>query len=383
MNSIFGVSETGVRTPQAETNFRYNLADVDFFTETTASGAVGVDGGLGFAETGTNSGTAQIEDRNKLRYRPGTASSFIVTLGFPERDGDATLRGGIFDDSDGIFIGHNGDTYEIGYRRDGVETTIPRSQWDDSLDGAGDSVADLDLSGLQVYRISFGYLGSAPFQFEVLTSSEDEQWTVFHEFEFFGDEQTNIVNPVLPPRLRAASSGTTNARVISGSWFAFYVNGSAVDPQQRTFTRDAARSALDSNTNEHLLTIRVKDTFQSQPNVIQTAPVSFRGTMDSTQRGFIRAVRNASFGTALSYTDVDTDSSVSEVSRTATTVSGGKQIGSLPISAGGGGRGTGAAGGDTSLTTARLNNGETVSFYVVTPGTIEDASVVVDWRELF
>jgi hypothetical protein len=381
-NSVFGVRASGLREPQAESNFRYNLSPFDFSTTTTNSGNVGVADGVGFAETGTNSGTAEVSDRNRLRYRPGTESGFLTTLAFPERDSSADLSGGVFDDDDGVQVGHDG-RYYVAYRRSGTTTKIYRTNWDDPLDGSGPSGVSIELDKLNVYRLSFGYLGSAPIYWEILTGSDDEQWYGFHREEFLNESQTNLQNATFPPRLHATSSGSTNARIESGSWLAYHLNGVNADPQARPFDAKNTRTSLSSSTNEHMLTIRVKSTYQGQTNKIQSRPKRVSGTIDSDERGEIVAVKNATFGTTLSYSDVDTDASVVELAKNATTVSGGRTIATVPISAGGTGRGSGAGSGPTTINAERLGNGDTLTLFVNSPGTINDAQAVLNWVDLF
>lgn len=380
-NTVFGHAVTGNRVVQAQSNFRYNISPSDYFTETVNSGNYGVDRGKGFVETGTNSGTARVYDKQTVRYRTGTEAGMYFTAAFPERDTDSQLRAGMFDSNDGVFIGHDGSEYTITLRSFGTDNTVPRGSWRDPLDGSGASSEKFTLETLSVFHISYGYLGQAPITIEALGKNG---WIKIHEFTFF-DSQTdvNLQSPVLPPRIEAESTGSVNARVESGSWMGYTMSKVDNDPQSRPFTRVGERTNVASATNEHIITLRNKETYQGQTNKIPFVPVEISPAINSSQYAMVYVVKNASFGSALTYADVDTDSSTAEYSTDATTVSGGQIVDIIPISGGGSGRSTGVGSSTEAIPNERINAGETVSVYARSPGTPETYVSSITWSELF
>lgn len=373
-NSVFGTQQMSSRYIDAQTNFRYNLASDDLETPTSNTGTTGVTEGVGFAESNNTTGTTTIENRNPVRYRPGSETGFIFTAAIPATDPDATCRIGGFDGNDGAFLGHDGDEYILGQRRDGVDTTIPKSKWDGNTTG-------LDLSGLNVYRIYFGYLGSAPVTFQVLT--DDRGWITLDRFTFQGTPDVNFINPTLPLRMEVETTADVQARVESGSWVGYSLAEPTKDPQSRPFTRRNIRDAPAADTDEHVITIRVKETYQGQTNKVPVLPVRFAPFAKSTAYVEYTLAKNCSFGTALTYTDVNTENSVVEWSDDAVTVTGTGRLVSRPVLDGGGG-GSNVVGdqADKSLLSQRLKPGDTLTAFATSSGPDTYASSI-NWRELF
>jgi len=216
-NGIFGQQKVESRQVNVQHNFRYNIASDDTvilssdgtegvsgsgnFGVTTATG----EGGIGFVETGTGTdGSAIVQDRNRVRYRPGSESEAQFTARF-NTDPDATLRIGLHNFEDGFFLEHNGTEFRFVNRQNGEVTAISRSDWYDSLDGTGPSGIDLDFSRLHIYRISFGYLGTAP-AFLELYAGPAKGWIEVETIDFTERTGTSVREPTLPLRMEATRS---------------------------------------------------------------------------------------------------------------------------------------------------------------------------------
>jgi len=379
-NSVFGQQTSQSRQVQAQNNFLFALSE-DVVTSTIDSGNVGVSNAKAFAETGTNSGTASVNDRNRVRYRTGTEAGMLFTAGFPQTDSNAQLQAGVFDESNGYYVGHDG-SYFLGRLNDGTETKIYQGDWDDPLDGSGPSGADQPLSGLNVYRISFGYLGSAPVSFETLT---DSGWVQFHELSFVDSgADPHIQIPTLPPQIKATSSGSTNARVECASWMGYTFADTNPDPQDRHWSEYGERTAnLTSGTREHILTVRVKETYQGQDNHVSLKPISVQNFADAGEYTILRVTRNAGFSSALSYQDVNTEDSVCEYSDDDVTVSNGRVIESIPLSTTGQGNSVNPSEATGPLPSSRILPGETLTVDALTSGTPNAYVSSLSWTELF
>jgi len=379
-NSVFGQQLAQNRVVQAQNNFLFSLSE-DVVTETTNSGTVGVSNAKAFAQTGINSGTASVNDRNRVRYRTGTEAGMLFTAGFPETSSSAQLQAGMFDESNGYYVGHDG-SYFVGRLNDGTETKVYQSEWDDPLDGSGSSGETQPLSGLNVYRISFGYLGSAPVSFETLT---DSGWVQFHQLSFVNtDANPHIQVPTLPPQIKATSSGATNARIECASWMGYTLADTNPDPQDRHWSEYGERtSGLTSGEREHVLTVRVKDTYQGQDNHVSLQPISVQNFADAGEYTILRVWRNATFSTALSYQDVNTAASVSEYSDDDVTVSDGRLIEAIPMATTGQGNSVTPSENTGPLPSERILPGETITIDAITNGTPNAFVSSLSWSELF
>lgn len=366
-NTVFGLRMTGERTVEIESNFRYNLASADFTVPSGNTGVTGVSDGLGFADSNGLTGTTVVEDTDSLRYRAGTEGGFIFTAAFPTTDTDATQRIGGFNANNGMFVGHNGSNPFVGRRRGGTDTTV--------------ELADEDWSGLNIFKLSYGYLGAAPLTYEIL---RDDGWELLHEFTFFNSPTTNFIVPDVPLRLEVVADADVNARVESGSWMAYTLAQPGTDPQLRSFTRKNIRDTLDTATQEHILTVQNKTQYQGSSNAIRFLPTSARFSVSANEYIEVFVVKNATTQTARTYTDVNTENSVTEVSRDAVTVTDYEKLLYTQVVPG-----TGTTNQlsiekrDAEVFNENIAPGDSITAFATTAGSPTLYSTVFEWVEQF
>jgi hypothetical protein len=393
-NGIFGQRHAESRQIQVQANFRYNIPGDSFLifsadgtSGTSGTGNYGVDAsadaGVGYVETGTgSSGSAIVQDRNRVRYRPGQESGAIFTARFTT-DADTTLAIGLFDNEDGFFLEHNGSEYRFVNRDTESDNVYSRSDWIDPLDGSGPSGVSPDLSDLNIFRITFGYLGTAPAYLEYFAGPL-KGWITAERIDFTAmSNGTNVRNPTLPLRMEASrSSGSNNGRLGSGSWMGYVLTNDEVDPGIRRFDTEGRRDTVSSSTDEHIITVQNKTTYQSVDNDIQIIPELLNPISDADDVTTFYVVRDAVTADSRSYTDRNTNNSVVEVSTTATTVNSEEKViarQKIPSSS----NQTGSKGIQTELESQRIEPGESITIYANTPGTPALYEAVFRWRELF
>jgi len=111
-----------------------------------------------------------------------------------------------------------------------TDTFIPQSTWNgDKLDGSGSSGITIDPTKLNIYQISFGYLGTDSIVFRAKlspTNGNNPTWITFHTIRFPNTlNTTSFGNPSFPFTIAAYSAGsTTNLTINSGS-FAGFIEG--------------------------------------------------------------------------------------------------------------------------------------------------------------
>jgi len=397
VNSIFSQQQAESRYVDLQQNFRYNIPD-DAFLVLSSDGTDGVSGsgnvgvrnnggrenGIGFAETGTGtSGSAIVQDRNRAWYRAGQEVGAIFTARF-DTNPDATLRIGLHDLEDGFFLEHNGAEYRFVNRNGSTDDATSRSNWEDPLDGTGSSGVTVDFSTLSIWRITFGHLGTAPAFLEYY-AGESDGWVLAHVIDYPNDfTGTNVRNPTLPMQMEATRpSGSGNASVGSGSWMGYVLTNDDTDPGLRLFDYEGRRSSPSSSTNEHIVTVQNKGTYQGLDNNIQIKPsgLSTVAAADDTTTFYI--VRGATTNASLSFSDRNTENSVAEVATDATSVTDSDRIiARIKIPEGGNkNKSTGAV--VSELESQRIAPGERISVYATTPGKPSLFEATLKWQELF
>lgn len=223
----------------------YNDIDIQFFkgdpaellvlTEAnSATGESNVGGALFSSSTNAN-GSVQAVTRETTNYTSGSEVFCMFTAAWPVGGlASSHQRIGLYDANNGVYIGYEGTTFRVAYRNNGSDTAANSGAWsDDQLTGAAGSAftsagapVAIDLTKLNVFRIRFGWLGSAPIIWEVM--APDGHWVVFHRIDFPNAQATpHIRNPNLPMTLdiTKTAAAATDITIQTDCWGAGTIAG--------------------------------------------------------------------------------------------------------------------------------------------------------------
>ncbi len=233
----------------------FNQVDIQFFRDTPANlttvtvaggGATSQVGGSGKWETST-AGTANAKSvtTQKTSYRSGSDIFAVFTAAYTAGVANSFQRIGLYDTNDGFFFGFEGTSFGVTIRNATLDTTTASGSFsEDTLTGATGShftrdgaPEAIDTTKLNAFRVRFGWLGSGPIHFEIL--SPDDHWVIFHKIL-----QPNLAaiasieNPDLPVTLQVDKNGAdgTNIIMISSCWGAGISTGAL--PLDETLTDD-------------------------------------------------------------------------------------------------------------------------------------------------
>lgn len=183
----------------------------------STTGLVSVSTGAGVAAS-----SARVTSIKLTKYRPGSEVFAIFTAIFTTPTlSTQRQQGGIFSTTSGFFLDYNGLTFGVTIRKNGIDDFRPRGAFvGDPLDGSVGSAftsdgvpVALNLTRINIFRIRFGWLGSAPIFFEVL--SPDDRWIVMHlEARPNASATPTIVQPNLPLQFEV-SKAANDATVIT------------------------------------------------------------------------------------------------------------------------------------------------------------------------
>lgn len=215
----------------------HNDIDLQFFRDdpnntltVTSAGGGAASQQPGYAQFSTSTGTTgsiKGVSLDKTHYHSGGELYSLFTVAWLD-GGQATSfqRIGLYDTSDGMFIGYENTTFGVTIRTGGVDTQTAKASFNvDTLVGGStskftrDGVPEaIDLTKTNVFRIRFGWLGSAPIRFEVL--SPDGNWVLFHIVRQPNSSATpSIQTADLPMTLEITkTAGATNIRMNSNCW---------------------------------------------------------------------------------------------------------------------------------------------------------------------
>lgn len=215
----------------------HNDIDIQFFRDdpnntlvVTSAGGGAATQQTGYAEFSTSTGTTgsvKGVSLDKTHYHSGGEMFVLFTAAW--LDGGQTTsfqRIGLYDNTNGIFIGYENTTFGVTVRTGSVDTQVAKASFNvDTLSGdsaskftRGGVVEAIDLTKTNVFRLRFGWLGSAPIRFEVL--SPDGEWVLFHIVRQPNSSSTpSIESPDLPMTVELTkTAGATNLRMNSNCW---------------------------------------------------------------------------------------------------------------------------------------------------------------------
>ena len=228
-DDIFGNQVFGLRDNQIQVNFFSDDPGNLVTVTTTGSGGATRSGGEALFSTGTTaSSSVKGVSLNSIRYL-GQEVYGMFTASFTSPTADSNQRIGLFSTTgttNGFFIGYEGTSFGITHRNNSVDTTTPQASFNvDTLTGSaasrfrsGGVPVVLDTTKNNVYRIRFGWLGSAPIIFEIL--SPDDEWVIFHVIRYPNTANTpSLTTPNLPATVQVTkTSGAEDIIIRTACW---------------------------------------------------------------------------------------------------------------------------------------------------------------------
>ena len=311
--------------PVAGWSFNYNVNTDLVKTTVVSAGTVTQSNSKAVLQTGASANSsAALETYDALRYVPGVGALVRFTAIFTTGISDSTQIIGIGDDTDGFFFGYNGTSFGVLRRQNGVDNWIPQTSWNkDKFDGTGLSGVTLDTTKGNVYSINYQWLGFGAINFLIENPATGET-VVVNRIEYANANTVpSVYNPTLPVFAKVENTtNTANVTLQTPSAMAFIegIPGSALSTRNSI---DASKTSV--TTQEAILTIRNKSTFQSRTNRVRIRFDFLSCSGDSTKFTTFKLIRNATL-TDTSYTDISTNTSVVEYDTAGTYTSGGQTL---------------------------------------------------------
>jgi hypothetical protein len=224
---ILGVAVGGNRNNQIEISFNTAPAASLITNSFTGSGNQVQTSGHTLYRTGSTAvSSAQGRSVQLTTYRPAHEIYSVFTAAFINPTASSSSKIGLFDNSNGFFIGYNGVDFTVAVRSAAADTyTLQGSFNTDTLLGASTSKFTrngvpeaVNFAFSNLFRIRFAWLGSANIYFEIF--SPDGEWVLFHNIRQPNTSlNPSIQDPNLPMTVNVSkTAGTTDTQVATACW---------------------------------------------------------------------------------------------------------------------------------------------------------------------
>jgi len=388
--TAFGDLRTAELSPVFQDSFEYTVDNTELTVNTVANGGT-VTQANGMAVVGTSTttaSTARLHSRRHAKYRAGLGGLLRFSAKFTSPVAATIQYMGLADASgsseefiNGLTVGYTGTTFGFQRWQNDALFEVAQSAWDDPLDGTGDSGMTLDQTKLNVFSISFQYLGGGA----IMLSVEDDSTgmlVVVHTILYANLNTTpSTHNPNYRTMIHVDNLGTTSDMVVSCASYGYFTEGKAgfTEIQQPLFS-SGEQSTASVTTELAILTIRNKATYASKVNYIDLVLEAVTGSIQAAganNLANIRVVKNTTLGGTPSYADISTTDSIVDMDVAGTTLTGGRELFSFPL----------AGKNDKLFHNVKghqifISPGETLTISGTSVGTATvDAGLL--WRELF
>lgn len=342
--TAFGDLRTAELTPQFQNSFEYTVDNTELTTNTVVNGGTvtQAEAMAVITTSTTTASTAMLQSKRHAKYRAGLGGLFRFTTLFTSPVATTGQYFGIVDElgssaafKNGLAVGYDGTTFGFHRFANDTKTTVPKSSWLDPLDGSGPSGKTLDATKLNVWAISMQYLCAGA----LCLFWENPETGFFELVELIEYANANTVpssfNPNYHATIFADNAGTTSNLIVKCGSYVYFVEGKTkyFELHQPQFSSGEQTKAT-VTTEVAIFTIRNKSTYQSKTNFIDALIELSSASIEASSAnnlGSFRLVRDATLGGVPSYADINTSDSIMEIDVAGTTVTGGKEIVSIPL----------------------------------------------------
>ena len=374
--------------------FQYGK-ETDVWDESTASGGSATwnsnTNWVDMAVDSTQGAKVTRQTRNVMRYIPGRSSTLTYAVRLQTPVTGIRRRFGLYDDANGFFfedagvIGSDGlPEYNVVVRTSTsgsmVENRVPRSQWNgDKLDGLGVDGITADPTKVQMVSFDYEWYGAGQVVVGFVINGSTH---IIHTFNH-GNISTVpwSSTPFLPIRLEIE-----NLTGVAGTHYLYQGSNSLISegtPTKMGIAQNitgpiTGRTMSSANTFYPILSIRLKsDALKGivLPTFFQAA------TIDNTSV-FYKLIRNATL-TGANFVDMPDANAFTQYDVSATSYTGGVNIDSGFVIAGGGGTGI-KLDQNTEYQIGRGSMGtvsDTLTLAIACPNTNKSALAAMTWIE--
>ncbi len=260
--------------------FQYNISDRDATSVVANWWTVTNSNEMALLSTWTsNSWDAKLISVNDIRYRPWHTALTQFSAIFPQ--GWVVWYMQVIwpiNWANWFAVGYNDDwNFAVFRMKNGViQENVESADWN------WDDISGEDFQALNVFKIQYWFLGSAPIKFLMLKKNSDDYITIHTMRTHWVVTSPHVWNPQLPIEMHVfdkAWTGTTNVTIGSGSWQGWVI-WMCDTCGNRPFAYEASK-ALVWATEQSIVNIRSSATFQWKTNRVRTKLLAYQFHVDS------------------------------------------------------------------------------------------------------
>ena len=343
--TAFGDLRIAELSPIFQYSYEYTVDNTELSNNTPVNGGtITQSQAMGIVGTSTTTAsTALLVSKKMAKYKSGLGGLLRFTAlfesggvaGTAQLAGLADERGSSEAFKNGYMIGYIGTVFGFHRFQNDTITTVALADWDDPLDGSGASRDTIDNTKINVWAITFQYLGAGAIRL-FRESKKSGFFDLVHTIQY---ADLNITPSVFMPNFHGTffvnNAGTTSDLVLKFGSQAYFVEGKAspiLVHQPHQSTGILSKSSV--TTEVAIFTIRVKSTYASKTNFIEVFLENFTASIEAgsaNNLGDLRLVLNTTLGGTPSYSDINTSNSVVELDTAGTTLTGGKTFVPIPL----------------------------------------------------
>jgi len=336
LKTAFGESIVAELHPQIQGTFEYTVDNTELIRTTLSNGGT-VTQSDGMAVVGTSTTTASsalLKSKQHAKYRGELMSLLRFSAIFSDPEAGTTQLFGLADEvgsaqpfKNGYMIGYLGIVFGFHRFKNDTVITTPISEWNDSLDGVGNSRETIDQTKLGIWAIALKFLGGGA-QYVLFEKSLDGTLRNVLTSSYSNEnEDPSVFNPNFHFMMYASNGGTTSDKIIKSSSFAYFIQGrtSFIEVHYPQFST-GTKQKTNVTTEVAIFTIRNKATYASKTNFIDALMEFVTASIEASSAnnlGDVRLVKNATLGGSPSYADINATDSIMEIDTAGTTVTGG------------------------------------------------------------
>ena len=372
--TAFGEQLVAQNTPVIQLEFPNIINPRLLNTTVTNSGGVSSFQSMAIVSSGTStSSLAELQSIKIIKYRPGQGVEIKYTSLYTTGVLGTTQFSGIINDDDGFAFGVCGVSYGILHRNDSVDTWIYQEDWNvDKANGSGVLPVAVPTN-LNVYRISYQWLGAGLITFE-MEDAETGFFEKVHVIKYANNFTVpSLANPSLPFTLSVNNGGTTSDIVIKSASIVAAIQGVIAKDTGLTFAFSNTFTGV-NQTIDNVFGLRTKTIFGAGSNHIEARLNRISIGTDGNGICIIEVFQNPSV-TSASFVNVDLTSSIMETDIAGTGITGGDLVYSTVIQK--------AASASEIIETLniRMAPGDTLYFAARTFAATNDVTIAVNWTE--
>lgn len=343
--SAFGDLRVINLSPIFQYSFEYTVSNTDLILNTLTNGGTVTQASAMavVSSSATTASTALLQSVRHAKYMAGLGAllrfSLLLTTGATGTEQYAGITDEVGSSAafkNGLAVGFDGATFGFHRFVNDTKVTVNQSAFNgDTLDGNGSSGMTIDHTKLNVWQIRYQYLGAGEIELCVENPATGNFITV-HTIQFANSSITpSSFNPNYRFMMFVNNKATTTDIFAKCASCAYFIEGDVEFKElQRPQFGSGERQKTAVTAEVAICTIKNKTTYASKTNFIDALVENIGLSIEASSAnnlGKIRLVRNATLGGTPVFNDINTTDSIMSIDTAGTTVTGGKELFTVPL----------------------------------------------------